>query len=42
MLDALRMEITPSTADPAVTKWNDYTWAYGNKSTVANDAVPSN
>lgn len=42
MLDALRMEITPATADPAVTGWHDYTWAYGNKSTVANDTVPSN
>jgi hypothetical protein len=42
MLDALRFEITPNTADPAVTKWNDYTWAYGSKSTVANDALPNN
>ncbi|SNT41418.1 Abnormal spindle-like microcephaly-assoc'd, ASPM-SPD-2-Hydin [Granulicella rosea] len=42
MLDALRMEITPTSADPAVTGWHDYTWAYGSKSTVANDAVPSN
>jgi hypothetical protein len=42
MLDALRLEITPTSADPAVTSWHDYTWAYGNKYTAANDTVPNN
>jgi hypothetical protein len=29
MWDALRMEITNTSADPAVTGWNDYTWVTG-------------
>lgn len=42
MLDALRFEITPTSADPAATGWNDYTFAYGSKVTVANDALANN
>lgn len=39
MYDALRMEITDQSADPAVTGWNDYEYLYGATYTPANDAV---
>ncbi len=42
MLDALRLEITPNTADPAVTGWNDYGYAYGSTYKYQNDALPNN
>jgi hypothetical protein len=41
MLDALRMEITNTSADPAVTGWNDYEYVSSSKYTAANDAVPN-
>jgi hypothetical protein len=39
MYDALRMEITPNSADPASTGWNDYAFVYGTTERAANDAV---
>ena len=39
MLDALRMEITNTSADPAVTGWNDYEYVDSSKYTPANDAL---
>jgi hypothetical protein len=42
--DAIRLELTNNTADPASTGWNDYTWIYGTSSsaiTYNNDAVPN-
>jgi hypothetical protein len=39
--DALRMELTNSTADPAVTGWHDYEFIYNSTDTPANDAVPN-
>ena len=41
-LDALRMEITATSADPAVTGWQDYAFSDGTTSVNANDAVPNN
>lgn len=41
MYDALRMEITNKSADPAVTGWHDYEFLYGAVYTPANDAVPN-
>ncbi len=41
MLDAMRMEITNTSADPAVTGWNDYEYVNSSKYTPANDAVPN-
>jgi hypothetical protein len=40
-LDALRLEITNTSADPAVTGWNDYEYVSSSKYTAANDAVPN-
>ena len=40
--DALRLDLTNKTANPAVTGWNDYTYIYGpgaNQLTPNNDAV---
>jgi hypothetical protein len=37
--DALRMELTNSTADPKVTGWHDYEFVYNTTDTPANDAV---
>jgi hypothetical protein len=40
--DALRMELTNKTSNPAVTGWNDYTYIYGpgtNQVTPNNDAI---
>lgn len=37
--DALRMEITDKSADPAVTGWNDYDFVDVNGAKLANDAV---
>ncbi|GGA74381.1 hypothetical protein GCM10011507_27240 [Edaphobacter acidisoli] len=39
MYDALRMEITNKSADPAVTGWNDYEYLYNSTYTPANDAA---
>jgi hypothetical protein len=39
MYDALRMEVTPNSADHAVTGWNDYEFLYGRTDEPANDAV---
>jgi rhamnogalacturonan endolyase len=39
MYDALRLEITNTSADPAVTGWNDYEYLYGSTYTPANDAL---
>ncbi len=39
MPDAIRMEITNSTGDPAVTGWHDYEYVNASKYTAANDAV---
>jgi hypothetical protein len=41
-LDALRMEITATSADPTVTGWHDYAFTDGTTSVSANDAVPNN
>jgi hypothetical protein len=40
-LDALRLEITNTSADPAITGWNDYEYVSSSKYTAANDAVPN-
>ena len=37
--DALRMELTNNTADPAVTGWNDYEYLYKTTDTKPNDAI---
>jgi hypothetical protein len=37
--DALRMELTNKTADPAVTGWNDYEYLYKTTDTKPNDAI---
>ena len=37
--DALRLELTNSSADPAVTKWHDYEFLYNTQDTKPNDAV---
>jgi len=40
--DALRLELSNTSADPAVTGWNDYTFIYGSGTsqvTYANDAI---
>ena len=40
MYDAMRMEITNTSADPSVTGWNDYAWVTGaNSQVLADDAV---
>jgi hypothetical protein len=42
MWDALRMEITNTSANPAVTGWTDYTWVTGpndNNDEFPNDAA---
>jgi hypothetical protein len=39
MYDALRMEVTPKSADHAVTGWNDYEFLYGTTDEPANDAI---
>jgi rhamnogalacturonan endolyase len=41
MYDALRAEITNSSADHTVTGWNDYEFLYGTTDEPANDAVPN-
>jgi len=42
MYDALRMEITGTSADPAVKGWHDYEYLFNTTYTPANDAVSSN
>jgi hypothetical protein len=42
MFDALRFEMTNTSADPAVTGWHDYEYLYNSTYTPANDAVSSN
>jgi hypothetical protein len=39
MYDALRMEITNTSADPGVTGWSDYNYINGNTQTPQNDAL---
>ena len=39
MYDALRMEISPTSADHTVTGWNDYEFLYGSTDQAANDAI---
>jgi hypothetical protein len=39
MYDALRMEVTPNSADHSVTGWNDYEFLYGTTDEPANDAI---
>jgi len=41
MYDAMRMEITNTSANPSVTGWNDYTYVTGSNTQVgADDAIP--
>jgi hypothetical protein len=40
--DAIRFEITNTSADPVVTGWHDYEYLYGSTYTPANDALPNN
>ncbi len=42
MYDALRLEITNTSADPAVTGWHDYEFLYGNTDTFPNDTLGQN
>ena len=37
--NAFRMEITNTSADPAVTGWHDYEYLYNSAVTMQNDAV---
>ena len=37
--DALRLELSPTTSNPAVRGWNDYEWVSGSSDTPANDTV---
>ncbi len=39
--DALRMELTNTSADPAVTGWHDYEFLYKTIDTKANDSIPN-
>ncbi|HEX4054755.1 MAG TPA: polysaccharide lyase family protein [Tepidisphaeraceae bacterium] len=39
MYDALRMEITNTSASPTVTGWHDYTYISGSSQTAQNDAL---
>jgi hypothetical protein len=39
MYDALRAEITNTSADHTQTGWNDYEFIYGSTGQPANDAV---
>jgi hypothetical protein len=39
--DALRMELTNTSAVPATTGWNDYTYIFGNTTVLPNDALPN-
>jgi hypothetical protein len=39
LYDALRMELTNTSADPAVTGWHDYEFLYKTTDTKANDAM---
>jgi len=39
--DALRMELTNTSADPAVRGWNDYEFLYKTTDTKANDSLPN-
>jgi hypothetical protein len=42
MYDALRMEISPTGANPSTTGWHDYEYIAASGITHANDAVPNN
>jgi hypothetical protein len=42
MWDAMRMEITGTSAAPSVTGWNDYEFLTGKTYTPANDTLPNN
>jgi len=39
MYDALRMEITPNSADPTATGWNDYAYITTGTEKAANDSI---
>ena len=39
MYDALRMEITNTSADPSTTRWTDYNYINGNTHVGQNDAA---
>jgi hypothetical protein len=39
--DALRLELTNNSANPASTGWNDYTYIAGSTTTLNNDALPN-
>ena len=39
--DALRMELTNTSADPAVRGWHDYEYLYNSVDTQANDSLPN-
>ena len=41
MYDALRFEITNTSADPAVRGWHDYEYLYNTTDTPADDSVPN-
>jgi Polysaccharide lyase family 4, domain II/Polysaccharide lyase family 4, domain III len=41
MYDAMKLEITNTSADHSVTGWNDYEFLYGSTYEAANDAVPN-
>lgn len=39
--DAIRLELSNSGADPAVTNWHDYYFVTSGKTTPSNDTVPN-
>ena len=39
--DAIRLELSNSGADPAVTNWHDYYYVTSGKTTASNDTVPN-
>ncbi len=39
--DALRLELTNTSADPATRGWSDYTYIFGTTLTLPNDAAPN-
>jgi hypothetical protein len=41
MFDALRFEITPTSAAPSVRGWNDYEYLYNTTYVPANDTIPN-
>ncbi len=39
--DALTVSLSPTSAQPSITGWNDYTFITSGTTTPANDAVPN-